>query len=329
MVIYQLVNLGVAEKGPDGGEELIWKFPKRVVTLDETSTSQRSNHQHDKRSSAKVLLPESVLVDKQGRTFGAPVAAEHITLVVGYNFDGDLLPPGWIFKGSSPGLTRNKTAMLDNLAKKYFSSDQLGICNDTAYDSAPAVASENGSATQENFGLLLLSILKLVYRDASDESPEKRVVVFADGHVSRFNVQHLRKLCEAGIYLVLYPPNCTSKMQTANTMGSNSRIQNQKDDGGGGHAGPDQVVSIVRSQKWTWHEPDRTGPILISIKGCSSGRLKFLTRILPQRKTRTTSMTKGELPIGNKKVSHEEHQSSAVMLALLQCGSHEAQFTEA
>jgi len=213
MVIHQLLELGVAEKGTDNGEELIWKFPKRVVTIDETSTLQRSDHQHDKRTSAKVLLPASVLVDKQGRTLGAPVAAEHITLVVGYNFDGELLPPGWIFKGNGPGLTRRKAEMLDDLAKKYFSSDQLGSCNGTAYYRAPAVASENGSATQENFGVLLESIMKLVYRDASDESPDKRVVVFVDGHVSRFNVQHLRKLREAGIYLVLYPPNCTSKMQ--------------------------------------------------------------------------------------------------------------------
>jgi len=82
---------------------------------------QRSDHQHDERSSAKVLLPESVLVDKQDRTLEAPVAAENITLVGGHNFDGELLPSGWIFKGNGPGLTRNKAAMLDDLAKKYFS----------------------------------------------------------------------------------------------------------------------------------------------------------------------------------------------------------------
>jgi len=38
-------------------------------------------------------------------------------------------------------------------------------------------------------------------------------VVFIDGHISRFDVQRLRELRQAGIYLVLYLPNFTSKMQ--------------------------------------------------------------------------------------------------------------------
>jgi len=40
-------------------------------------------------SSQNILLPKSVIVDKQGRTLVDPVANEHITQVVGYNFQGE------------------------------------------------------------------------------------------------------------------------------------------------------------------------------------------------------------------------------------------------
>jgi len=61
-----------------------------------------------------------------------------------------------------------------------------------ANNEASAAASENGSATQENFAILLKSMIELVHKNVSDVSPDTRVVVFVDGHVSRFNVQHLR-----------------------------------------------------------------------------------------------------------------------------------------
>lgn len=212
----RLLELCVAELvdgGDEGkeGEELSWKFPNRVIITDETKVP---GYGDTRRNEPKLITTKQRLNENNKRPMSRPREQdEHITLLAGHSLTGDTTPPAWIL----PLKNEPNENVLIEMLKVVPTSNTLGKANGHAYHRPIIGNSIDGSVVKDNIKKIMEELIEIMFPDASDDDPSKRVIWFTDWHGSRCSSDFIKWLRSKGVYLFGWLPNCTSLMQSPDT----------------------------------------------------------------------------------------------------------------
>ena len=206
--IHKLLELGFIERA---GGAYKWITPERVMITDETCIS--GGQLRKKQSGRQKVLTSKENVEKsskQRRVAAVDSYEEHITMMAGHTLDFELTPPWYIISSSAKQPKEETLEAVRQAAVKYPEFPKINGHKVTE----PIVGwSPKGGVTRDNIRAMAMTMIKQVWPDVADE-PGKRVLWLTDLHGSRLCVDLLSELKQTGIILIVWLPNCTSKMQS-------------------------------------------------------------------------------------------------------------------
>ena len=195
------------------GEKYKWLCPERVMITDETCISGGELRKKQATRVKVVTTQDKAEGSSRGggqRRVAAPEKyEEHITMMGGMTLDYELTPPWFVISSNAK---KPKDSTLETVRRAYPKGDEFVKINGRKLEEPIIGWSSKGGVTRENIKDMAIKMIKFVWPDVADE-PGKRVLWLTDMHGSRLCATLLDTLRRMGVLLVVWLPNCTSKMQ--------------------------------------------------------------------------------------------------------------------
>ena len=167
---------------------------------------------------------------------------------------------------------------MDGRDQRNVGTKDLPRFNGRVIDASFVGTSRKGGITRDNITGLMMEVFKTMYPDVADEDG-KRVLWLTDWHDSRLSEEFLRAMREAGVVMIGWLPNTTSKCQLADVS----------------LFGPFKTARERMEREWAGIEK-RTVDRIAKIEIASKAMVKTMTRERIAEGARRTGM----LPIDRK-----------------------------
>ena len=287
--------------------EITFKFLQRVLNLDETCISG-GQERTGKEKNKKVVTLKNLTSD--GKSYVSSTDYNnHITMLAGPVYNGD---NAWVgFVVDSNPVQKKLKSDLETVSNTWW--QDLRKVNNRQCNELFIEYSKKGSVTKENIVPLLSGMIKHMYPDVSNASPDKRVHIFLDLHSSRTDYANLLKLQSLGIHLHSLILNSTKDTQPADVgiysglKRKMTRLKKQTRRNRGGISATDRITIAVEALSTS----ATIKANLLALK--QSGMVPFDRRVL---------LIKPQVVLNDEKLNQSKDELSRRVLQALHYPTH-------